>query len=113
MIEHVSPWCFWGYILMLEGLALTQGPWLLNEISQYHGEPAASFVKVHAADDVAHMAEAEKALHALPDRERPLVVDQIANSCFHYCAMLTQCTAQAGPRRFAGAQPASPEAQSV
>src|ERR1700759_4809256 len=58
MIEHVSPWAFWGYILMLEGLALTKGPWLYNEIKQHHGEKAASFVKVHAAEDVGHMAEA-------------------------------------------------------
>jgi thiaminase len=97
MIEHVSPWCFWGYILMLEGLALTKGPWLFNELSQHHGEHAATFVKVHAAEDVAHMAEAEKALRSLPDRERPLVVEQIANSCFHYCAILDQCAAYAAP----------------
>jgi len=91
MIEHVSPWSFWGYILMLEGLALTKGPWLFNEIQQFHGEKAAGFVKVHAAEDVGHMAEAERALQSLPEREHPLVVEQIANSCFYYCAMLAQC----------------------
>lgn len=91
MIEHVSPWSFWGYILMLEGLASTKGLWLFNEIKRHHGDRAASFVKVHAAEDVGHMAEAEKALQSLPDQERPVVVEQIANSCFFYCAMLQQC----------------------
>jgi thiaminase len=93
MIEHRSPWSFWGYILMLEGLALTKGPWLLDKLTQHHGEKAASFVKVHAAEDVGHMAKAEKALEALPEAEHPLVVDQIANSCFYYGVMLEQCTA--------------------
>lgn len=91
MIEHVSPWSFWGYILMLEGLASTKGAWLFNEIKRHHGDGAASFVKVHAAEDVGHMAEAEQALRSLPDQERPLVVEQIANSCFFYGAMLQQC----------------------
>jgi thiaminase len=104
MIEHVSPWAFWGYILMLEGLALTKGPWLYNEIQQHHGDKAASFVRVHAAEDVGHMAEAEKALQSLPDQERPIVIDQIANSRFFYCSMLQQCA------EFATAQPMRPAA---
>jgi thiaminase len=104
MIEHVSPWSFWGYILMLEGLALTKGPWLFDEITRHHGEGAASFVKVHAAEDVEHMAEAEKALQALPDQERPLVIDQIGHSRFFYSQMLQQCTT------YATAQPMCPAA---
>lgn len=78
--------------MMLEGLALTKGAWLFNEIKRHHGEKAGSFVKVHAAEDVAHMAEAEKAMQSLPERERPLVVEQIVNSVFYYRAMLDQCT---------------------
>lgn len=104
MIEHVSPWSFWGYILMLEGLALTKGPWLFEEIRRHHGEKAASFVKVHAAEDVGHMAEAEKALAALPDQERPVVVDQIGHSRFFYSSMLRQCS------EYAAAQPLCPAA---
>ena len=73
MIEHVSPWSFWGYILMLEGLALTKGPWMFNEIKQHHGEKAGSFVKVHAAEDVGHMAEAERAMQSLPERYQKIV----------------------------------------
>lgn len=96
MIEHVSPWSFWGYILMLEGLALAKGTWLFNEVRQHHGEKAGSFLKVHAAEDVGHMAEAEKALQSLPERERPVVAEQIANSCYYYSAMLSQCTTHAG-----------------
>jgi thiaminase len=111
MIEHVSPWSFWGYILMLEGLAITKGPWLYNEIKLYHGEKAGSFVKVHAAEDVGHMAEAEKAMQSLPERERPLVVEQIANSCFYYCSMLEQCTTHAGAQFSFAPRDVTPEAQ--
>jgi thiaminase len=111
MIEHVSPWSFWGYILMLEGLAVTKGPWLYNEIKQHHGEKAGSFVKVHAAEDVGHMADAEKAMQSLPEQERPLVIEQIANSCFHYCSMLEQCTAHAGAQFGSGSRFSATEAQ--
>ena len=49
------------------------------------------------------MAEAEKILTSLPDEERPLVLDQIASSCFYYRAMLEQCSrytmADEGARR--------------
>lgn len=110
MIEHVSPWSFWGYILMLEGLALTEGAWLSREIEHHHGEKAGSFVKVHAVEDVGHMAEAEQALALLPDNQRPLVLDQIANSCFYYCAMLEQCKAYAAVHRERGAAGSTTEA---
>jgi thiaminase len=95
LIEHVSPASFWGYILMLEGLAVSKGRWLFDEIKQHHGELAGSFVKLHAVEDVAHVAEAEQAMQALPDRDRPLVVAQVASSCFYYCSMLAECTAYA------------------
>jgi hypothetical protein len=99
MIEHVSPWSFWGLHLDARGLALTKGHWLFNEIKRHHGEKAGSFVKVHAVEDVGHMAEAEKALQSLPERERPLVIEQIANSCFYYRSMLEQCSTHTGRRR--------------
>lgn len=101
LIEHVSPWRFWGYILMLEGLAVTAGPWLLDELTRHHGENASSFVKVHVAQDVGHLAKAEKALRAVPDHERPGVLVQIGDSRFHYSAMLEQCTAHARAHRAA------------
>jgi hypothetical protein len=41
------------------------------------------------------MAEADKALQALPDQERPLVIEQIGHSRFFYSAMLRQCAAYA------------------
>jgi thiaminase len=111
MIEHVSPWSFLGYIVMLEGLAITKGPWLFDEIKQHHGEKAASFIKVHAAEDVEHMADAEKAMQSLPEQERPLVVEQIASSCFHYCTMLQQCATHAGAPFAFSPRFVSPEAQ--
>lgn len=95
MIEHVSPWSFWGYILMLEGLAVTEGAWLYDQIKRHHGAKAGSFVKVHAVEDVGHMAEAEQALSLLPDAQRPLVLEQVANSCFYYGVMLEQCKSYA------------------
>jgi thiaminase len=111
MIEHVSPWSFWGYILMLEGLALTKGNWLLREVTQHHGEDAGAFIRVHAAEDIGHMAEAEKALKSIPDEERPLVIEQIANSCFYYRAMLQQCTTHAAPRVQDSTDPGHAEAE--
>lgn len=94
-IEHVSPWGFMGWILMLEGLALRRGGWLFDEIARHHGEKAASFLRVHAAEDVGHVAEAEKVMAALPDQERPFVIEQFASSTFFYRWMLTECAAHA------------------
>jgi hypothetical protein len=92
LIEHVSPWALWGLLLTMEGLAVKIGPWLFNEIKQHHGEKPGSFVKLHAFEDIAHMAEAEKIMQNLPDSQRPLVVEQINHTRFHYCSMLEQCT---------------------
>jgi Iron-containing redox enzyme len=113
MIEHVSPWSFWGYILMLEGLAVNEGAWLYDQIKRHHGEQAGSFVKVHAVDDVGHMAEAEQALRLLPDGQRPLVLEQVANSRFYYSAMLEQCKSYAAAHFKDGAGSGDPTTEAA
>ncbi len=92
-IEHVSPWSIFGYIVALEGLAVAKGEWLYNEIRQHHGEKAASFMKVHAADDIEHVKEAEKILASLPPGEMKNVEQHLETTCFLYRAMLGEVAA--------------------
>lgn len=61
-IEHRSPFCIFGRIYFLEGLACEAGVEILSRLS-----PSAqkSFLKLHAEEDISHHAESLKLLQRM------------------------------------------------
>jgi hypothetical protein len=68
-IEKGSPYYFLGYIYMLERLAIEEGIKLCEEVKMKFGG-GYSFLKVHGADDIEHIKEAEKYLETLTPEQR-------------------------------------------
>jgi hypothetical protein len=71
--EHVAPTAIFGYILALEGLAVTYGPHIYEAVARYHGDRASSFVKLHANEDPGHLESAFAELDTFSEREISLV----------------------------------------
>jgi|GEM_PF-3169724 len=69
-VEHVLATSIFGYIIALEGLAVTYGDWIHEQVCAAHGEPAATFVRLHAHEDVDHMAKTLDAVSQLPQEEQ-------------------------------------------
>jgi hypothetical protein len=92
-IDRVGPWSIFGYIVALEGLAAERGTEVYNRIKSFHGEKASTFMKVHAAEDIEHMKEAEKQLEALPPGEIGNVIAHLETSCFLYTAIMQESIA--------------------
>ncbi len=95
-VEHVNPMAFFGYILALEGMAVKAGPRAYAAAEKAHGKGACTFLKVHAMEDVDHVAEAFKHLETLDGAELAMVVTNFNQSCTLYSNMMHEIASRAG-----------------
>jgi hypothetical protein len=87
-IEHVHPIALFGYILPLEAIGPLSGARVIERITSVHGTRCVSFLKLHAADDVDHLAKALEVLAALPPDQRDVVVQNLDQSTDAFVGLL-------------------------
>lgn len=68
-IYQGAPAAILGWVLCLEGCAVRNGPMVFTRAEQAHGTKAASFLKVHSAEDPEHMEKALATLEHLNEEE--------------------------------------------
>ena len=95
-IERHGPVSHVGYSLMLEGLAVREGKWLMEKIERHYGKEAATFIRVHAMDDVAHFQEGIRRLSGATVEEIDQAVRNLEQSRFLYSAMLERIASGSG-----------------
>jgi hypothetical protein len=89
-IEHVHPVSFFGYLLFLEGLAVTQGAAVIERIVQAHGAKAATFLKVHASEDEDHLAKAFSLADQVHHSEANHIIENLKISSQLYFLFLSE-----------------------
>ena len=89
-IEHKSPFAFFGYIMALEGFAVSCGKHVYSRVRKAHGDKATLFVKVHAEEDVGHLEKAFEQIDKIPQAEFSAFVENFRFSAHFYCRMLTE-----------------------
>lgn len=62
--QHVSPLSLFGYILLLEGLAVRVGGPVYEKVKKNHGDEVCNFIRIHVAADQDHLPKAFKTLEA-------------------------------------------------
>jgi len=87
-IERDGPGALLGYILLLEGLAIERGTWMVEQITPVFGNGVVSFLKVHAGDDPEHVQKALKVLDLLPENEQLSAKQNLLHTTALYRAML-------------------------
>ncbi len=87
-VDRVSPWALLGYILPLEVLASKKGETAYKTATSTHGKNTASFLKVHAAEDIAHVEQAFQLIESLPEAQLSAVYSSLETSCFLYGTIL-------------------------
>ncbi len=87
-VEHVDPTALFGYILALEAMSATHGPWVYGVVSKAHGPSAATFLKLHAQDDEHHTKEALSMLERLSASSRLEVEGNLEQSTYAYLLIL-------------------------
>ncbi len=76
-IEHVSPMSFFGYILMLEGLAISHAPTVIERLNKSFGPKPLSFLKVHAEEDEDHLEKALGLVNIISKEEESRVIENL------------------------------------
>jgi hypothetical protein len=93
-IQKESAVTFYGYILLLEGLAITKGPALAALVEATFGARAATFLKVHVEEDEDHVEKAFAQLAKFSDDELRLVTTALERSGELYARMLAALAAR-------------------
>lgn len=93
-IEHVSAYSFFGYLLALESLAVYVGPHGHERISKAHGSKASSFLKVHAEEDIGHVAEVIEWIEKMSAPDKEQVYANFTQTLENYRHMLVDIQAQ-------------------
>jgi hypothetical protein len=87
-VEFIGPKSVFGYILALEGNAVTYGAGVYDVVCRAHGEDAASFLRVHSQEDPSHLDTAFSVVAAMSQHEQNLVADNLRWSCAMYEVLL-------------------------
>jgi len=87
-IEHQSPLALFGYILPLEAIGPAQGPLMVESVTAAHGAKCASFVKLHAGEDVDHLEKALSMLESVDDVNKRHIEQNIRQTTYAYVTML-------------------------
>ena len=94
-VEHLAPSVLLGYILPLEVIAPQSGAAIIEHVTSAFGNKSASFLKVHAAEDVDHVQKALALLDALPPNERSWIEDNMRQTALAYVNILGAITRHA------------------
>ncbi len=97
-VEHEDPMALFGYILVLEVTSVREGGWVREQVVAAHGDKAASFVKLHAEEDVEHVEKALSALEAASAPERALVAENMRRTAYGYGAVLAEAARRSATR---------------
>jgi hypothetical protein len=89
-VEHQDPVALFGYILALEVTSAQEGGWVHDRIVAAHGPKTASFVKLHAQEDVGHVEKALRALEDVSAGQRMLVGENMRQTAYGYRAILEE-----------------------
>ena len=92
-VEHLGPTALFGYILALEVMSATHGPWVFDAASGAHGANAATFLKLHAQEDDKHTKEALGMLERLSTGEREETERNLRQSTYGYLTILRDISA--------------------
>lgn len=93
LIEHHDPSALLGYILFLEAMASTTGKRVFERVLKAYGTESCRFWKVHAEEDVDHVADAVKQLGQLSEVQQALVCRNVSISGYLYNSMINQIVA--------------------
>ena len=110
-MKDLSACTFFGYILLLEGLAVMRGKKLHDEVTVAFGPRAGRFLKVHAEDDIEHIEQALRQVESLELEDQALVVQNLKLSAAIYQKMLERIEAES--REYPSSNPPSLNSEKV
>jgi hypothetical protein len=76
-IEYQHPVAFFGYVLLLEGMAVRMGSEMYDEALRHHGPGTTTFFELHNKSDPDHFPQALANVAMLSQAQQQLVKDNL------------------------------------
>lgn len=84
LIHHKNPLEFFGYILLLEGVAVGHGEEIFERVKDIHGRKSVNFLQIHGAEDPDHLEKAMKQLEEMTGETQLRIIENFHKSAFFY-----------------------------
>ncbi len=89
-IEHVHPLSLFGYILLLEGLAVEAGKEVYQKTKAAHKDSACNFLRVHVVADEDHLPKAFQTLEECTPQELEIINEALDMTASFYHEFMKQ-----------------------
>ncbi|HET8935119.1 MAG TPA: iron-containing redox enzyme family protein [Polyangiales bacterium] len=93
-INYVDPFALYGYILMLEATGPVCGGEIVARVTRAHGPKCATFLVLHAEEDVDHVQRALAMVAELDPVTHEIVLQNLHQSATAYRLMLEEIAAE-------------------
>ncbi|MCB0378102.1 MAG: iron-containing redox enzyme family protein [Bdellovibrionales bacterium] len=90
-IQHVNPISVYGWILSLEGLAITHGKAIHDKVQSSAADLPTKFIALHVEEDVSHMEKALAMVTDLDPDSLKLIEENMILSTDLYMAFTNSC----------------------
>lgn len=87
-IEHLDPTALFGYILLLEGVAVSLCPEIYQRVARAHGKQCANFLRVHVEEDVDHLPKAFAQIEGLSQSQKNDILINLAQTADLYSRII-------------------------
>lgn len=87
-----NPNHFFGYVFMLEALAVDIGAMVHRAAEDAHGNKSSVFIKVHANEDPGHVESALKTMEQLSEKDKEGIKQNFTQTCELYLHILKAIT---------------------
>lgn len=99
-IQHVNPFCFYGYIMALEGFAVKFGDNIHGRVEKAYTHKACSFVRVHVKEDIDRLKQAFEKLKQIPEEYHGHIFENFQLCVNNYLNMLHQIATHVKSEKF-------------
>jgi len=87
--KHSNPLGIMGWVLALEGIAVSVAPWAFAKVKEAHSGKAGNFLRVHGEEDPGHLDEAFKMINKLEGEDLKIVIDSLEQYSNQYVNILS------------------------
>ena len=101
-IDQVSPFCIFGRIYLLEGMASEFGPKLLERVEKNFGTDCTRFLKLHTIEDQGHHEQSIQLLNLMSADQIRLVNQGLESSVAIYTHLVKEWQKSQNVSRFTG-----------
>lgn len=89
VVQNENPLTHYGYVLMLEGIAVERASMIAEKVSGHFGG-AGKFLQLHGDEDPAHLSGVFKTLELIEPEHMPAIIENFCHSCNNFQLVLEE-----------------------